>query len=223
VTVIDDLTVDLCSGVVVAGDGSCERTRRSSVRRTAAWSLVLLLAGCSSSGSGTATPTPTSSIAGVVLTTGLSHKHVTERVDYPTHPPVGGPHWPPRAFDVYGWMRCSVYTEPVVDEFAVHSLEHGAVWVTYLPTLPAAGVAQLRQLAGIRPDYVLVSPYPGQGSPVEITTWGAQLAMTDPTDPRLAQFTRSYAGGGQGGELGADCAHGATLEQARAAMARATK
>jgi hypothetical protein len=222
VTVIDDLTVDLCSGLVIAGEGARNRARRSSVRRTAAWSLVLLVAACSSSGSGTATPTPTSGIAGVVLTTGLSHKHVTKRVDYPTHPPVGGPHWPPRAFDVYGWMACAVYTEPVVDEFAVHSLEHGAVWVTYQPSLPAAGVAQLQQLAGIRPDYVLVSPYPGQTSPVEVTAWGAQLAVTDPTDVRLAQFTRTYAGGGQGGELGADCAHGSTVAQAQAALAKAT-
>jgi hypothetical protein len=96
------------------------------------------------------------------------------------------------------------------------------VWVTYLPSLPAAGVAQLRLLAGIRPDYVLVSPYPGQSSPVEVTAWGAQLGVTDPTDPRLAQFTRAFAGGGQGGELGADCAHGSDLQQAQAALARST-
>jgi hypothetical protein len=192
------------------------------VRRTAAWSLALLIAGCSSSGSGTPTPTPPSGIDGVVLTTGLSHEHVTHHVDYPVHPPVGGPHWPPSAFGAYGWMACAVYTEPVVDEFAVHSLEHGAVWVTYQPGLPAAGVDQLRQLAGIRPDYVLVSPYPGQPSPVEVTAWGAQLAVTDPADPRLARFTRAYAGGGQGGELGSDCAHGSTVAQAQAALAKAT-
>jgi len=59
-------------------------------------------------------------------------------------------------------------------------------------------------------------------SPVEVTAWGAQLAVTDPTDVRLAQFTRTYAGGGQGGELGADCAHGSTVAQAQAALAKAT-
>jgi hypothetical protein len=184
----------------------------------------VLLAACSSSGTKGASPSPspTAGIAGVVLTTGLSHDHVTHHVDYATHPPVGGPHWPPSAFGAIGWMACAVYTAPVVDEFAVHSLEHGAVWVTYLPSLPAAGVAQLRLLAGIRPDYVLVSPYPGQTSPVEVTAWGAQLAVTDPADVRLAQFTRTYAGGGQGGELGADCAHGSDIQQAQSAVARAT-
>jgi hypothetical protein len=187
--------------------------------------VALALAACSSSGTPAASKTPSATatgIPGVVLTTGLSHDHVSHKVDYPTHPPVGGEHWPPSAFGAIGWMACAVYTAPVVDEFAVHSLEHGAVWVTYLPSLPASGVAQLQQLAGIRPDYVLVSLYPGQRSPVEITAWGAQLAVTDPTDVRLAQFTRTYAGGGQGGELGADCAHGSTIEQAQTAMARAT-
>ncbi|HUR15051.1 MAG TPA: DUF3105 domain-containing protein [Mycobacteriales bacterium] len=195
-------------------------------RRTA-WSLSLCvaLAACSGGGSGSATPTPTPSatpdIPGVVLTQGLAHTHVAHRVDYPTHPPVGGPHWPPSAFGALGWQACAVYTVPVVDEFAVHSLEHGAVWITYLPTVPDSVVAQLRLLAGIRPAYVLVSPYPGQGSPVMVTAWGAQLGVTSATDDRLADFVRTYAGGGQGGELGGDCAHGSTVEQAEAALARA--
>jgi hypothetical protein len=165
----------------------------------------------------------TRDIPGVVLTPGLPHTHPAERVSYTVHPPVGGPHWPAEANGATGWMACAVYTEPVVDEFAVHSIEHGAVWVTYLPTLPAADVAQLRQLAGIRPDYVLVSPYPGQDSPVVITTWGVQLRVTSATDTRLADFTRKYAGGGEGGELGADCAHGSTVQQAQAAIAKASK
>jgi hypothetical protein len=162
-----------------------------------------------------------SSIPGVVLVQGLSHKHVTTRVTYPTHPPMGGPHWAPQAFGAYGWQACAVYSEPVVDEFAVHSLEHGAVWLTYQPPVRAAALAQLKLLVGIRPDYVLLSPYPGQGSPFVATAWGAQLRLTSATDPRLVEFVRQYAGGAQGGEPGADCAHGATLAQAKAAEAAA--
>jgi hypothetical protein len=152
----------------------------------------------------------------------LSHDHVTHPVAYLTHPPTGGRHWPPSAFGAYGWQACAIYSEPVVDEFAVHSLEHGAVWVTYQPGVPASSVAALQLLAGIRPDHVLVSPYPGGKSPVTITAWGAQLAVTDPHDPRLVEFVRQYAGGAQGGEPGADCAHGSTVVQAQAAMAKAS-
>jgi len=191
------------------------------VRHLTALLLLSLLAACNGGGSAKATPTPSTDIPGVVFTSGLSHQHVAHRVDYPTHPPVGGPHWPPQALGALGWQACAVYTEPVVDEFAVHSLEHGAVWLTYQPGLAKAAVDQLVQLRSIRPDYVLVSPYPGQTSPITVTAWGAQLGVTSASDVRLAQFVRRYAGGAQGGELGADCAHGSTLEQARAALARA--
>jgi hypothetical protein len=182
---------------------------------------MALLAGCSGGGTPSATPTPapTSDIPGVVLVPGLLHTHVTHKVDYPTHPPMGGPHWAPTGLGVYGWQACAIYTEPVVDEFAVHSLEHGAVWITYQPSLPAARVAVLHLLDGIRPDYVLISPYPGQTSPIMVTAWGAQLGVTAVNDPRLAEFVRTYAGGGQGGEH-ADCAHGSTVAQARDALTR---
>lgn len=187
--------------------------------------LIAALAGCSG-GKGTpaASPTPaptlSTDIPGVVQYPDQVHTHVTHRVDYPHHPPTGGPHWAPIGLGVYGWQACAVYTEPVVDEFAVHSLEHGAVWLTYLPTVPAKDVAALAALDGIRPAYVLVSPYPGQPSPIMATAWGLQLGVTSATDPRLAEFVRQYAGGGQGGEYGADCAHGSTVAQAKGALAR---
>jgi hypothetical protein len=186
--------------------------------------LLLALAGCSGGGgakpSATPTPPPSPDIAGVKVFADQVHTHVTHKVDYPNHPPTGGPHWAPTGLGVYGWQACAVYTEPVVDEFAVHSLEHGAVWLTYLPTVPAAEVDKLKELDAIRADYVIVSPYPGQQSPVMATAWGLQLGVTSANDARLAQFVREYAGGGQGGELGADCAHGATLAQARDALSR---
>ena len=198
---------------------------RPLTRRLVVPAAVLALAGCSGGG-GKATPTPTPAvsgeIAGVKAYPGQSHEHVTRKVDYPNHPPTGGPHWAPTGLGVYGWQACAVYGEPVVDEFAVHSLEHGAVWLTYLPSAPSTDVAQLKALDGIRPAYVIVSPYPAQASPVMATAWGLQLGVSSASDPRLAQFVRQYAGGGQGGEYGADCAHGSTLQQARDALARAT-
>lgn len=183
--------------------------------------VLLLGAAACSSGSSSSAPGPDkpTGITGVQTFSGLSHNHTTTLQTYPTKPPVGGPHWPPSTGQVRGWQQCGVaYTEPVVDEFAVHSLEHGAVWLTYAATATAADVSQLSQLGQIRPDYELVSPYPGQPSVITATAWGAQLGVESATDPRLAEFVRTYAGGGQGGEPGADCAHGSTIAQARAAL-----
>jgi hypothetical protein len=37
-----------------------------------------------------------------------------------------------------------------------------------------------------------LTPYPGQSSPIIITSWGYQLKVTSPTDPRLQQFVDTF-------------------------------
>lgn len=193
-------------------------------RRALAVLVLVLAAGCSSGSRPAASPTRTATAAGgdlpglVVQPTDPSHLHTTARQTYPQTPPVGGPHWPPSALGVYGWLRCGVYDVAVPSEFAVHSEEHGAVWLTYRPGAATAGVQALTELAGLNRGYVLVSPFPGQPAAWMASTWGAQLSVTDPRDPRLATFVRRYAGGNQGQEGGADCAHGTLPTQAEAAL-----
>jgi hypothetical protein len=100
-------------------------------------------------------------------------------------PPAGGPH-----NDV--WQNCGFYDEPVRDENAVHSLEHGAVWITYLPDLPQDEIEVLRDLAESN-GFVLVSPYPDQDSPVVATAWAKQLSLESAEDPALERFVGAYS------------------------------
>jgi hypothetical protein len=72
----------------------------------------------------------------------------------------------------------------------VHSLEHGAVWITYRPDLPGADVQRLRTLAS--DDYMLLSPYPGLPAPVVVTAWNRQMQLAGADDPRLPQFIRRF-------------------------------
>lgn len=184
--------------------------------------VVLTATGCSAGAAPAPAPSQLTGLRGVATFPGLSHDHVAKDVTYPQTPPVGGEHWQPETPYGYGWQRCGVYPEPVVDEFAVHSLEHGAVWLSYRPGAGAADVAALVALRDIDRGYVLVSPVPDQPAPFMATAWGLQLSATSASDPQLATFTRTYAAGAQGGEKGADCAQGSTLEQARAAFAAAS-
>jgi hypothetical protein len=174
--------------------------------------LALVLAGCSS---GSKPPKPPGIDGLQVFTEDPKPRHTTDRVTYDHTPPAGGKHWPAKANDVLGWLRCGVYDAPVPNEFAVHSQEHGAVWLTYLPGEDPAG---LKALYDTRPDYVLVSPYPGQPSTYMASTWGAQLGVDSGTDPRLKEFVAAYAAGGQGGEKGADCKNGTLPAAAQAAL-----
>jgi hypothetical protein len=123
-------------------------------------------------------------------------QHTDKKVDYTESPPVGGEHNPL-------WLACGVYDKPVEKERAVHSLEHGAVWVTYDPTLPQADIDELKsRLTG---SYLLVSPYPGLDAPVVATAWNNQLRMDGVDDPRLDAFITQFRQGPQTPEPGASC------------------
>lgn len=142
-------------------------------------------------------------IEGVIESTFVSGQHVESSIDYPTIPPAGGPHNP-------YWQNCGVYDEPITDEFAVHSLEHGAVWITYQPDLPAD---QVERLVDITNDssHRLLSPYPGIDSPIILSAWGSQLKLDSADDDRLMQFIRKYEQGPTTPEPGALCSGGINL------------
>lgn len=55
------------------------------------------------------------------------------------------------------WTNCGIYTAPVEQTRAVHSLEHGAVWLTYRPDLAKDQIAELTALAGNQ-TYIVLSP-----------------------------------------------------------------
>jgi hypothetical protein len=131
---------------------------------------------------------------------GQAGRHSTEDVDYEQSPPVGGVHDP-------RWQNCGFYDEPIRDENAVHSLEHGAVWITYSPNLPQNQVERIRELSDSN-SYVLASPYPDQQSPVVATAWGKQLTLESPNDPALEKFIGAYQQGPQTPEVGAVCTGG---------------
>jgi hypothetical protein len=142
----------------------------------------------------------TADIEGVEFFAVPGGQHVQTAVDYPQTPPVGGPHHPV-------WQDCGVYDEPVINEHAVHSLEHGAVWITYQPDLPAEQVARLADITR-QSSHRLLSPYPGIDSPVIATAWGYQLRLEGADDPRLMQFVLKYEQGPTTPEPGALCSGG---------------
>ncbi|MFI0810060.1 DUF3105 domain-containing protein [Streptomyces echinatus] len=132
----------------------------------------------------------------------LSRTHVTSRVTYPMHPPVGGDHNPV-------WLNCNgnVYTEPVQDENAVHALEHGAVWVTYTGKAQKADVDALAAKVKSTP-YSLMSPYENQDAPLILSAWGHQVAVKSAKDPEVDKFFATYVQGRQTPEPGASCTGG---------------
>ena len=154
---------------------------------------MLLAAGCGGGSKGPAAP----DIAGVVVERAPGRTHVSGKVDYPgKHPPSGGNHNP-------NPLTCGFYDQQPPDEFAVHSLEHGAVWIAFAPSTSAGDVQTLKAFA--KEDHVIVSPYAGMDAPVTLVAWEHRLELQSVTDPRLKQFVEEYRNGAQAPERGAAC------------------
>src|SRR5215210_4777445 len=117
--------------------------------------------------------------AGVQSYENLSRTHTYGPVTYEQSPPVGGDHNPV-------WQNAGFYEEPVPNEKAVHTMEHGAVWITYAPDLPQDQKDKLRQLVESQ-DCLLASPYPGLRAPVVALGWGKQLQLGSVDDPGLGK------------------------------------
>jgi hypothetical protein len=85
-------------------------------------------------------------------------------------PPVGGPHFPTP-------LRAAKYDEPVQDGNAIHSLEHGMIWISYNES---ASPQEIEQLADIQSDHsrdVLLSPRSQNTAKISVASWGRLLRL----------------------------------------------
>jgi hypothetical protein len=130
--------------------------------------------------------------------------HVSTPVTYTETPPVGGPH------DLE-WADCTgtVYDVDIRHENAVHSLEHGATWITYDPdSISDDDLATLKDLVDGRSGLML-SPYAGLSSTISLQSWNHQLFVDSASDARVQQFAdfMTFNGDVEGHypEVGASC------------------
>ena len=136
---------------------------------------------------------------------GPAGQHTEEDVDYEQSPPAGGEH-----DDV--WQNAGFYEQPVRDENAVHTLEHGAVWIAYSPDLPADEKDRIRELVEGQ-TCMLASPYEGLSSPIVASAWGKQLSLESAGSSDLERFIRAYRQGPQTPEPGATCTGGTSATE----------
>jgi uncharacterized protein DUF3105 len=141
-------------------------------------------------------------ITGIQHYTNLGRTHKTGTVTYAQSPPVGGNHSPV-------WADCTgtVYPNQIANENAVHTLEHGAVWITYQPGLAADQVSALSKLVAGN-QYTLLTPYAGLKTPISLQAWGYQLFVNSASDPRINEFIKDLRlNQTNTPELGASCSN----------------
>ncbi|MFG3707460.1 DUF3105 domain-containing protein [Micromonospora sp. NPDC047670] len=111
--------------------------------------------------------------------------HQAGAITYSVLPPVAGPH-------NAAWQNCmgDTYDAPIANEHAVHSLEHGTVWITYRPDLPADQVAKLKEKVQGK-EKLMLSPFEGLDKPISLQAWGYQLKVDNADDGRIDEFIKT--------------------------------
>ena len=128
-------------------------------------------------------PLPENPPKGVKTYSANTSNLVEGDIQYARNPPTNGNHSPM-------WQNCGFYSEPIQEETAVHSMDHGVVWITYRPNLPADQIEALRPYG--KEEYVIVSPYPDLPAPVVATSWRNQLYLDGAEDPSLREFVNEF-------------------------------
>ncbi len=131
---------------------------------------------------------PSTTIDGIYVGNADTYKvglHVSapQRVAYDRYPPVGGPH------DAE-WAACNgvVYSTAVRTENMVHTLEHGAIWITYNPDTVGNDNLDTLQTLVQGKSYITLSPYPGLDSKISLQAWAHQLKVDSASDDRIREF-----------------------------------
>lgn len=155
-------------------------------RRVVCTGLIALAASSCGGSSPFDEPIPQETLSAVtqqVETTShdeISAEHVSGPLDFSTSPSTGGDHYP-------FWMNCGFYDTEVIEGAATHTMEHGAVWITYNDSVDAAQLDVLRNLAEANLR-LLISPY-DHAEPIVLSAWGAQLRTVESADaPELRAF-----------------------------------
>jgi hypothetical protein len=148
----------------------------------------------------------TTTIEGATILPDAGRGHESGDLTYPVLVPASGTH-------NSEWLNCGIYEEPVRRENALHSMEHGAVWIAYQPELPAEQVDLLKSI--VREErsnrgeaLILLAPMPELETSVVATAWRVQLELEDASDARLREFVNRYQRGPFYPEPGASCSFG---------------
>lgn len=114
--------------------------------------------------------------------------------DTSTHVPAGtlGPNPPltPAGGSHYlGPLSAGNYDEPVSDGNAIHSLEHGFVWITYQPDqISGTALDTLKDIASDFGRDTILSPRFENSFPIIIVSWEQRLTQTNIDEQALRDF-----------------------------------
>jgi hypothetical protein len=105
---------------------------------------------------------------------------------YNSNPPSSGPHYPNTAI-------VDFYDEPLEDQFVIHNLEHGDIWIAYHPRISEDSKERLKDFSD---RYVIISPREANEFDISLVAWGRvdsfNLSENIDLEQRIKDFVLRY-------------------------------
>lgn len=99
---------------------------------------------------------------------------------YNSNPPTSGWHW----INPADW---GVYDRPLVDEQAVHNLEHGGIWISY-KNIDETTLGNLKKIAKNNSQSVILSPRETNDSNIVLASWTRIESMETYDESKILEF-----------------------------------
>jgi hypothetical protein len=129
----------------------------------------------------------------------LGNNHIQPPVSFSASPSIGGDHYP-------FWQNCGFYDLEAIEGAATHTMEHGAVWITYnADRVSDAELDELRALAAGN-SKLLISAY-DHPEKLVLSAWGVQHRedALSPSDAAVSEFITDWVDNSELPEAGVTC------------------
>jgi len=102
---------------------------------------------------------------------------------------------PPASGDMTNPVPCQVSYQEIPDTAIIHSMEHGAVYVSYRPDLSSDQISKLNALftkpfsnPNFTPSKAVVAPRSANSSPIILTSWRRNLKLDSFDESKIMDY-----------------------------------
>lgn len=117
---------------------------------------------------------------------GREHVEVgTTVTTYNSNPPTSGPHYPT-------WATWGIHDEQIQDEYLVHNLEHGGIWISYKDPGDQELIGKLKDIVDDYALKVILTPRPQNDSRITVSAWGRLLELSEFDEKQIRDFIGAF-------------------------------
>lgn len=99
---------------------------------------------------------------------------------YNSNPPTSGWHYVVPA-------KWGIYNKPLIDEQALHNLEHGGIWISY-KGIDDQTKESLEKIAKVNSQSIIMSPRDTNDSPIILASWTRLEKLNNYDETRILDF-----------------------------------